>query len=308
MLSIIIPVYNEETSIKPLADELLLVLARIGRKFELIFINDGSTDNSQKNIEELCKRHPQSIKKIQFRKNSGKAAALQAGFNLAKGDIIITLDGDLQDNPQELPRFIKKIEEGFDLVSGWKQNRKDPVTKNLASKLFNFVTGKVTKIKLHDFNSGFKAYRAEAVKTLNLYGELHRYIPVLVAAQGFKITEIPIEHRKRQFGKSKYGSIRFINGFFDLLTVLFITKFNKQPLHMFGYIGLVFFTAGFAGGIYLSILKFLFKAAIGNRPLLLLSVMLMIMGVQIIITGLIGEQITASLTSRKTDHFIKKIK
>jgi len=271
--------------------------------FEIIFVNDGSTDNSEAIIDRLKQKSPQHIKSIRLRRNFGKATALSAGFNMAKGKVIITMDGDLQDDPKEIPHFIKKIESGFDLVSGWKQHRRDSLIKNTSSKLFNLVTRKATGINLHDFNCGFKAYRAETVHRLALYGELHRYIPALIAAQGYQVGEILVNHRKRRYGKSKYGALRFIYGFFDLLTVIFITKYRLRPLHMIGPIGLIFFLSGLAGATYLTYEKLILNQTIGNRPLLLLSVMSMIMGVQIGITGLVGEQITASIESlKKHDH------
>jgi len=303
MISIIVPAYNEAQSLQPLTKEIMTVMKHINDEYEIILVNDGSTDRSQVVIDQLGQQFPRYVRGLTFRRNFGKAAALAAGFDSAKGEIIITLDGDLQDDPREIPRFIEKIKSGYDLVSGWKQHRQDPLIKNISSRLFNFVTGKIFEAKLHDFNCGFKAYRAETVKELALYGELHRFIPVLLAARGYKIGEIPVNHRRRQFGKSKYGSIRFINGFFDLLTVLFITKFHLRPLHMIGPIGMIFFLSGFIEAAYLTYDKIVLGQPIGNRPLLLLAVMSMIMGVQIGITGLVGEQITASLESQKKhDH------
>ncbi len=306
-LSVIIPVYNEAENIKPLYEEIISVLEMIEKDFEIIFVNDGSRDASQREIENLFKKDSKRVRGIQFRNNFGKAAALHAGFQLARGEIIATLDGDLQDDPHELPKFLEKMKEGYDLVSGWKNHRKDSFIKNNTSKIFNVATNFISKVKLHDFNCGFKMYRANVAKGLNLYGELHRYIPVIAASQGYRVTEVTIEHRKRKFGKTKYGSIRFIHGFFDLLTVLFITRFRTRPLHLFGYLGLVFFSLGFIIGIYLIIAKFLAHQAIGERPLLLFSVMLMIMGVQIGTTGLVGEQITTMIHKNKSDYVIKKI-
>jgi len=306
-ISIIIPVYNEAENIKLLYEEIISVLEAIEKDFEIIFVNDGSRDASQREIESLFEKDPRHVRGIQFRNNFGKAAALHAGFQLASGEIIATLDGDLQDDPHELPNFLEKIEEGYDLVSGWKNHRKDSFIKNNTSKIFNVVTSSISKVKLHDFNCGFKMYRADVAKGLNLYGELHRYIPVIAASQGYRITEVSIEHRKRKFGETKYGSIRFIHGFFDLLTVLFITKFRARPLHLFGYFGLGFFSLGFITGIYLAAIKFFAHQAIGERPLLLFSVMLMIMGVQIGTIGLVGEQITTMIHKNEPDYVIKKI-
>lgn len=307
MISIVIPVFNEAENIKPLYDEVVSVLEAMRKDYEIIFVNDGSRDSSQQEIENLFKKDSKHIRGIQFRNNFGKAAALHAGFQLAKGEIIVTLDGDLQDDPHELSKFLAKTEEGYDLVSGWKNNRKDSFIKNNTSKVFNAATNLISKVKLHDFNCGFKVYRAEVAKGLNLYGELHRYIPVIAASQGYRVTEVSIEHRKRKFGKSKYGSLRFIHGFLDLLTVLFITRFRARPLHLFGYLGLIFLICGFLIGIYLMLIKFIGHQSIGERPLLLFSVMLMIMGVQIGVTGLVGEQLTTMIYKNEPGYVIKKI-
>jgi glycosyltransferase involved in cell wall biosynthesis len=307
MISIVIPVFNEAENIKLLYDEIISVLEAIGKDFEIIFVNDGSIDTTQVKIDSLYNNDSKHIRCIQFLTQYGKAAALHAGFQLAKGDIIFTLDGDLQDDPHEIPHFIAKIEEGYDLVSGWKQNRKDSFVKNNTSKIFNVVTNFISKVKLNDFNCGFKAYRAEVAKSLNLYGELHRYIPVLVAARGYKVTEIPVHHRKRKNGKSKYGPLRFIHGALDIVTVMFITKFLSRPLHLFGYVGASFFTVGFLSGLYLTVVKFIGHQSIGERPLLLFSVMLMIMGVQIGITGLISEQIATMSHKNELSYVIKTV-
>lgn len=306
-LSLVIPVYNEAENIKPLYREIISILRPLAVDFEIIFVNDGSRDATQTEIESLFKEDPRRVRGIKFRNNFGKAAALHAGFKLAAGDFIATLDGDLQDDPRELPKFLEKINEGYDLVSGWKMHRKDSFIKNNTSKIFNFATNLISKTKLHDFNCGFKMYRANAAKGLNLYGELHRYIPVIIASQGFLVTEMPVEHRQRQFGKTKYGSIRFIHGLFDLLTVLFITRFRSRPLHLFGYLGLGFLGVGFVIGLYLAAIQFFEHQVIGNRPLLLLAIMLMIMGVQISAIGLVGEQITTVIHKNEPDYTIEKI-
>lgn len=306
-LSIIIPAFNEAESLLRLYEELVGVLKALTTDYEIIFVNDGSRDNTQTVIENLYSKDKGHIRGIQFLNNFGKAAALRAGFDIATGEIIITLDADLQDDPTEIPKFIQKIEDGYDLVSGWKVNRKDSFIKNNTSRIFNVATRYFSQVKLHDFNCGFKAYRQEIVKGLNIYGELHRYIPVIAGAQGYSIAEIPVNHRQREFGKTKYGHLRFIHGFLDLATVLFITRYRVRPLHLFGYLGLGFFSLGSLIGLYLTLVKIITHQSIGDRPLLLLSVMLMIMGVQIGATGLVGEQITSLI--HKTDHnyIIKKI-
>jgi len=306
MISIVIPVYNEAQSISKLYDELGLVLRKLKKAYEIIWVNDGSTDETQLEIKKIYKKDPKHVICIEFGSNFGKADALHAGFQAAKGKTIITLDGDLQDDPKEMAKFLVKLNQGFDLVVGWKQKRQDSLIKNTSSRVFNSATNRFSKIKLHDFNCGYKAYRAEIAKKLNLYGELHRFIPVMVAANGHRVTEIPIRHRKRKYGKSKYGAIRFLHGFFDLITVVFITKFKLRPLHLFGYLGVSFFSLGFIGGLYLTGLKLFRNELIGQRPLLLLSVMLMIMGVQIGVMGLVGEQIATTINKKSQPGYIIK--
>lgn len=306
MISIVIPVFNEAENIKLLYEEIVSVLEILEKDFEIIFVNDGSRDVSQQEMENLFQKDPKRIRGIQFRNHFGKAAALHAGFQLAKGNTIVTMDGDLQDDPRELPKLLVKFNEGYDMVSGWKHKRKDSFVKNNTSKIFNAFTNLISKVKLHDFNCGFKAYKAEVAKGVNLYGELHRYIPVIVASQGYSVGEVEVEHRKRVNGHSKYNGFRFIHGFLDLFTVLFITRFRARPLHLFGYIGLMFFLIGFMIGLYLSGVKFIGHQSIGERPLLLFSVMLMIMGVQIGVTGLVGEQITTMIHKNGSEYIIKK--
>jgi len=307
MISIVIPVYNEAQSISKLYQELRLVLRKLKKTYEIIWVNDGSTDETQLEIEKIYKKDPEHVINIEFGSNFGKADALHAGFQAAKGNTIITLDGDLQDDPKEIAKFLVKLNQGFDLVVGWKQKRQDSLIKNTSSRIFNFITNRISKIELHDFNCGYKAYQAEMAKKLNLYGELHRFIPVMVAASGYRVTEIPVKHRKRKYGKSKYGVIRFLHGFFDLITVMFITKFRLRPLHLFGYLGVIFFSLGFTGGLYLTWLKVIKNELIGQRPLLLLSIMLMIMGVQIGVMGLVGEQIAATINKKsQPGYMIKK--
>lgn len=298
-LSIIIPILNERENLPELYEKLTETLTGLNLAYEIIFIDDGSTDGSA----ELCRSMVQSdacVTLVELRRRFGKATALQVGFQTAKGDIIITMDGDLQDDPAEISRFLEALESGVDLVSGWKKMRHDPLTKTLPSKLFNQVTSIMTGIKLQDFNCGFKAYRREVVESLDLYGELHRYIPVLAHANGFRIGEIAVNHRPRNYGQSKYSFERFLRGAFDLLTVLFLGTFKRRPLHLFGLIGLAFSGVGFAIDFYLSILWLTGIAYIGNRPLLILGTLLIIVGVQVLIFGLLAEMITAA-TYRKSD-------
>ena len=285
-LSFIIPVFNEEQSLQPLYSEILENIENY--KYEIIFIDDGSTDGSFAVMQELAAKD-KNVKVIKFRRNFGKAASLDAGFEVAKGDIIFTMDADLQDDPKEIINFIKKIEQGYDLVSGWKKKRKDPIHKTFPSKLFNAITANFFRLKLHDYNCGFKAYRKEVVKELDIYGEMHRYIPALADSKGFKITEIPVNHRSRKFGKSKYGIERYIRGFLDLLTVKLVTSYTHSPLYLFGRIGTTFSVIGFLIGLYLTIMKFWFHQPLYNRPLLYLSILLIMLGLQFFSIGLIGE-------------------
>jgi len=287
-LSFVIPVYNEKQSIELLYNEIISNLN--SKTYEIIFIDDGSSDGSFEEMNKLAKKDS-CVKVIKFRSNFRKAAALQAGFNRAEGDIIFTLDADLQDNPKEIPRFIEKIEAGYDLVTGWKKKRQDPIGKTFPSRIFNAVTSLTFGLKLHDYNCGFKAYRKELVKELDIYGEMHRYIPALAHAKGFRVTEIPVEHRPREFGKSKYGKERYIRGFLDLLTVKLVTGFTSSPLYLFGRLGIFFTFLGIITGVYLTVMKYAFMQSLRDRPLLFLAILLIMVGLQFISVGLLGELI-----------------
>lgn len=289
MLSIVIPLYNERDSLEPLYNELTATLKEIGNNYEIIFINDGSTDGSAEVLTRLCDADP-LVTAIHLRRNFGKAAALAEGFKAVNGDIVFTLDADLQDDPREIPNFLAKLSEGFDMVSGWKFRRLDPISKTLPSKLFNKVASMTTGVQLHDFNCGFKAYRREVIEHVSIYGELHRYIPALAFGNGFSVAEIKVNHRSRKYGKSKYGMARFTRGLLDLLTVLFITRYTKKPLHLFGSLGLILLFAGTLINTYLAAL-WIAGAGIGHRPLLMLGVLLMIIGVQFVSHGLLAEMI-----------------
>lgn len=308
-LSIVIPAYNEEDSIKPLYDEIEASVAKLIKNhkiqdYEILFVNDGSSDNTEKNIIKLTA--DKRVKLISLRKNFGKSKALQIGFQHVCGDIIVTMDADLQDDPAELANFIAKLDEGYDMVSGWKFNRLDPLEKTLPSKLFNFVTSKVSGIKIHDFNCGFKAYRKEVVKSLNIYGEFHRYIPVLALRNGFKITEITVKHHKRQFGKSKFGMERYLRGMFDAVSALFLLKFYDKPMYFFGKIGLGLLMIGFLICSYLTALWFA-GYAIGGRPLLILGVLFILVGFQSFSLGLIANIIIDNVDKRgNNDVLISK--
>jgi glycosyltransferase involved in cell wall biosynthesis len=260
-------------------------------RYEILFIDDGSTDRSFQVLRDL-RRNDRRIKAYRFRRNYGKSAALNVGFERSQGSVVITMDADLQDDPAEIPALRRKLDEGYDLVSGWKKVRHDPITKTLPSRFFNFVTRRLTGIKIHDFNCGLKAYRREVVKTVKVYGELHRYVPVLAHWEGFKIGELVVNHRRRRFGKSKFGVGRFWKGFLDLLTVLFTTRYFRRPLHFFGMIGLMTMIGGFGIDTYLIVEWLLGKTWLGNRPLFLLGTMLIIVGVQFFSIGLLGEMIS----------------
>jgi len=301
-LSIIVPVFNEEESVVPLYQKLLSTLEKLGKTYEIIFIDDGSSDQTFAKLEKI-KKNNKEIKIIQLQGNFGKASALQAGFDKAKGEYLITMDGDLQDDPREIPKFLKKIDSGHDLVCGWKYKRKDPLEKVVFSKIANFLTRKTTGAKVHDMNCGFKAYRKSVVDNLNLYGEMHRFIPTLAAKKGFKVGEIKVIHHPRKYGKSKYGASRLLRGFFDFITVVFLTTFVSRPLHFFGSIGLFFGMIGFIFGVYLTTLWFQGER-IGQRPLILLAVLLMVLGAQFFSIGLIGEMLASKET--KKNYVIKQ--
>ena len=307
MLSIVIPVYSEEKNVAELHEKLIKILSPLNKNHEIIFVDDGSTG---KTFENLIKIHNKdsSIKIIKFRRNFGKSIALNTAFKYAHGNIVITMDGDLQDDPDEIPRFIEKIEEGYDLVVGWKHHRKDPITKTLPSKFFNWLTCMLTGVNLHDFNCGFKAYKKVVIDNISLYGEMHRYIPALVAWHGFKITEIKVKHHPRKYGKSKYGFFRLIKGFLDLITVKFLTSYLTRPLHVFGIPGILSLVFGFFIGLYLVILKYWKGVALSERPLLLLSVLLILLGLQFISIGLLGEMITfREVKGDNVERYIEKI-
>lgn len=291
-VSVVIPLFNEEDSLSELTEQIVDQLNRLEKTFELIFIDDGSTDSSFEVLMKL-KNEYSGFKIIRFRRNFGKSAALSEGFKRASGTYVFTMDADLQDDPGEIPKMLEKIEEGYDLISGWKQKRNDPITKTLPSKFFNATTRFLTGIKIHDFNCGFKLYRNDVIKAIPVYGEMHRYLPVLAHWQGFRVGEMVVKHNARQFGVSKYGFRRIFHGFFDLLTVLFITRYRQKPLHFFGLIGLIFSLGGLGILTWLTVSWFMGNP-IGNRPILFLGLLLMIVGVQSFTLGLIGEMITSS--------------
>jgi glycosyltransferase involved in cell wall biosynthesis len=296
-VTVVLPVLNETESLPPLYRELTDTLEALGRSYELIFVDDGSTDGSFATLEKLH-RQDDRVRVIRLRRNFGKAAALGAGFAEARGEAVVTLDADLQDDPAELPRLLARLEDGCDLVSGWKQDRRDPRSKTWPSRVFNRVTGALTGLPLHDFNSGFKVYRREVVQELPLYGELHRFIPALAAWRGFQVAEVPVRHRPRRFGRSKYGSARLWRGFLDLMTILFLTRYTRRPLHLFGGLGLVTSAAGLGVNVYLTALWLGGARPIGGRPLLAFGVLCVLVGIQFFSVGLLSELVLSYQTKR----------
>ena len=298
MISIVIPVYNEKESLKILLAEIDAVGQQANLALEVLFVDDGSTDGSWQAIRELTQRDKR-VRGLRFRRNFGKAAALSAGFRHVQGALVFTLDGDLQDDPQAIPLFLVAMEKGLDVVSGWKRVRHDPWHKVFPSRVFNFLVSWLTGVWLHDHNCGMKCYRAEIFREVRLYGELHRFIPVLAAARGYKVGEIEINHRPRRFGHSKYGVRRFVKGFLDLLTVKFLTGFGQRPQHLLGTIGLVSFALGALGMIYLGITWMVNLGQPGTflplheRPLLVYSVAALLLGAQMMSIGFLAELITA---------------
>jgi glycosyltransferase involved in cell wall biosynthesis len=304
-ISVVIPLYNEEESLKELFSSIKKVMTENNYSYEVIFVDDGSSDKSFEIIKELfATESADTIKAISFGQNYGKSAALSVGFAAAKGDYVVTMDADLQDDPLAIPDLVKEIERGFDVVSGWKKVRLDPVfTKNIPSKVFNFVVSGMSGLKLHDFNCGFKIYRKEAAKSLEVYGERHRFLPILAHWNGYKIGEYPVPHHQRIYGKSKFGLNRFFNGAFDLATLLFLKRYMRSPLHFFGMISFLLMLVGggiltYFGAVWISTFQ------LHVRPLLLLGVTSVILGVQFFSIGLVGEMITNINKERK--YTIKK--
>jgi glycosyltransferase involved in cell wall biosynthesis len=300
-LSIVIPLYNEDESLPELAAWIEKVMLENNFSYEVIMIDDGSTDDSWKVIEQLRTGNP-NIKGIKFQRNYGKSAALNEGFKAAQGDVVITMDADMQDSPDEIPELRRMIvEDGFDMVSGWKKKRYDnTLTKNIPSKLFNAAARRSSKIKLHDFNCGLKSYKRKVVKSVEIYGEMHRYIPILAKWAGFrKIGEKVVEHRARKYGITKFGWERFVNGFLDLGSIMFVGKFGKRPMHFFGLWGTLFFMFGFMILLYLTISKFFFdQTGLTQRPLFFVAILVMIIGSQLFLAGFIGELIARNAPER----------
>jgi len=302
--SLVIPLLNEAESLGELHRQIVAVMAGLRRSFEIIFIDDGSSDDSADIVERLC-RKDRRVRLIQFLRNYGKAAALDAGFSAARGRYVVTMDADLQDDPAEIPQLLGKLESGYDLVSGWKKVRHDPLGKRIASKVYNLFTSLFSGIRLHDFNCGLKLYRSEVVKTMRVYGELHRYLPVIAFRNGYRVTELPVQHRPRRYGKSKYGVARFTRGAFDLMTITFLTRYKMRPLHLFGLMGGLCFIIGLGLSSWLVYERIFAHQYLSNRPLLFLGVLLIIVGIQFFSIGLLGEMIT-SLRRNQDTYQIKR--
>lgn len=306
-LSIVIPTFNEEESIPELSAWIDKVMKEYAFSYEVLFVDDGSKDKSWNVIENLHKQNP-DLKGIKFRRNYGKAAALNKGFEEASGDVVITMDADLQDSPEEIPELYRMItQDGYDMVSGWKKRRHDPLSKRIPSKLYNRTVRCMTKIKLHDFNCGLKAYKNEVVKTIEVYGEMHRYIPVIAKWAGFtKIGEKVVFHQKRKFGVTKYGWRRFIHGFLDLLSIAFVSRFGKKPMHLFGSIGTLLFLIGFIIAVYLAYAKFFLAGyKMTERPLFYFGILAMILGTQVFVAGFLGELISRNSPDRN-QYYVKE--
>ncbi len=300
--SIVIPCYNEEKSLKELYERLSRTFSDIQGTYELIFVDDGSTDNTLYVLKELFNRDKR-VKILHMRKNFGKSQALSQGFENCRGNIIITLDSDLQDMPEEIPKLLKHLENGFDMVSGWKKKRNDTLGRRIASRIFNFFASSVTGIKIHDFNCGLKVYKHEVTKNLSLYGEIYRFIPALAGWKGFIVGETVVKHAQRKYGKSKFGAERFMRGFLDLITIIFLIKYIQRPMHLFGPLGITLSFIGCVVNTYLAFLWFVGEH-IGHRPLLLLGTLLIIIGIQFVFFGLLGELIVFS-SRKKTDSILK---
>ncbi len=303
-ISLIVPLYNEQDSLPELHRGLVRATQPLGLECEFVYVDDGSVDNSFAILRSL-QAADWRVKIIRFRRNFGKSAALSAGFRIAKGDVIVTLDADLQDQPNEIGRLLAKLEQGFDLVSGWKRRRRDPLTKRLPSRVFNHVTSLLTGVPLHDINCGLKAYRREVIQEIKVYGEMHRFIPVLASYRGFRVAEIAVAHQPRRFGKSKFGASRFAGGFFDLLTVIMLARYNSKPLHIFGILGVLLLAAGVGIEGYLSY-GWLHGQWIEYRPLFMLGILFLVIGVQFIFFGLLAEMIAYS-SRREDDYSIREI-
>lgn len=306
-ISVVIPLFNEEPNLEELKARLDRVLPECADRYEILFVDDGSRDGSYGLLRELHDRDPYHTRVIRFRRNFGKSAALAAGFDAARYDVVLTMDADLQDLPEEIPKLLARLERGADLVSAWRHDRQDPLAKTVPSWLYNKVTRAITGVRLHDFNCGFKAYRRRVLEELQVYGERHRYIPVLASYRGFRIAEVPVKHQPRLRGKSKFGWERYFGGFFSLLTVILLTRYTNKPLHFFGFVGVATFTAGFLIDLYLTVLWLFARRPLSDRPILMLGTMLIIIGVQFLFFGLLAEMIAFSFRRENDFSVVERI-
>ena len=304
LVTVVVPVHNEDENLRPLYASLTSALERQGKAYEVIFVDDGSTDGSPDVLKALVGEDAR-IRVIRLRTNLGKSIALAVGFRRSRGDVVVTLDADLQDDPEEIPRFLKALEGGCDLVSGWRKRRHDPWPKVVLSRIFNWATRLITGVPLHDFNCGLKAYRRDLLTHVRLYGDLHRYIPVLAAWRGHRVTELTVRHHPRRAGQSKYGTARIPHGFLDLLTIVFLTRYDKRPLHLLGGTGILMFLCGLGINLYLTLLWFLGDRPIGTRPLLFLGILLLLIGVQFVFFGLLAEFLL-HLHLRDDDRYLEE--
>ena len=309
VISFVVPMMNEEQNVQPLFKKLSEQMQRGGERYEIIFIDDGSTDGTFHELEKLHEQYPGIVRVVRFRRNFGKTPALVAGFSRCRGKVIFTMDGDLQDDPEEIPRYLEKIDEGYDLVSGWKFPRLDPLSKTFPSLIFNWLVSKMTNVHLHDINNGFKAYRREVIEDphLKLYGDFHRFIPVIAVARGFRVAEIKVRHHPRQYGKSKFGTKRFAQGLIDLLNVLFLTTFLRKPLRLFVPLGFWVFLIGFVVDLWVVVRSyFIIHESIHNQPLLFGGILLMIFGVQIVLAGFQSQMIRHYAFERGEEYSVRQ--
>jgi glycosyltransferase involved in cell wall biosynthesis len=308
-ISLVVPVMNEEKSVAILFERISEQIAQLHKTYEIIFVDDGSTDSTFAELQKLHALHQGIVRVVRFRRNFGKTPALVAGFSRARGDVIFTMDGDLQDDPQEIPRYLEKLDEGYDLVTGWKFPRLDPLSKTFPSRVFNWMVGTMTGVRLHDINNGFKAYRREIIEDphVKLYGDFHRFVPVMAHWRGYRVAEIKVKHHPRRFGVSKFGAGRFARGLIDLLNVLFLTSFLRTPLRLFGPLGFWTFFLGVLIDLYVVIKSyFVIHQPIHNQPLLFVGILLMIFGVQFVLTGLQSEMIRHYAFQRGEEYSIKQ--
>lgn len=295
-LSVVIPALNEREALPELIEEIARACEELGVGWEAIIVDDGSTDGTTELVEELAGERPE-LRAVRLRRNFGKSAALAAGFGKATGETIVTIDGDGQDDPADIPALLAELESGQDLVSGWKRDRQDPASRRLASRIFNWFTTKMTGVAMHDMNCGFKAYRGECARSLEVYGELHRFLPVLADQQGWRVTEIPVNHRPRRFGSSRFGLERYLRGALDLIAVVFVGRYEYRPLHLFGGVGMALTAAGVGISGYLTVLRFSGES-IGDRPLLFLGVLLIVVGIQLLTFGLLAQMVVVARRDR----------